>query len=295
MSLELKHLNADSSWLLTLGKTRILIDPWLFGPQTDYFSWFSTQEHVVRSSVENVEEELKTKIDAILISHEFTDHCHEATLKSLSRQTPIFATKNALNKIRQWNFFEKTGEIRNLTEPIENFCFDSDRSISVGYLPEKGFLGLPSLHGALCIAFRVDENFWNCLLYVAHGCRLESIELWFRSNPNVRCVALLHGFEKISNPFWLGGLLNYGFRSASEIVVALRIPIWISTHDENKKATGLVSKFLQRDNATIFQVNEYFQNVSNRSSTTKIVQIPNGESICLELRKEIQFESFSSN
>ena len=88
----------------------VLIDPWLAGPQSDVAGWFSTQWHTIKSSVQTVAElndhleqvetlasraELTGKknkrgrksetngathasyIDAVVVSHEFTDHCHK--------------------------------------------------------------------------------------------------------------------------------------------------------------------------------------------------------------------------
>ena len=95
----------------------ILLDPWLTGPQSDFAGWFSTQWHAIESSVQTVAElndhleevetlasrvELKRKknkssrkstasgarhasyIDAVVVSHEFSDHCHK-------RQVPLFS------------------------------------------------------------------------------------------------------------------------------------------------------------------------------------------------------------
>lgn len=64
----LTHLNADTSWVLSLpypdsepcplGRSlfNILIDPWLQGPQSDVASWFSQQWHAVDSSVQTLAE-----------------------------------------------------------------------------------------------------------------------------------------------------------------------------------------------------------------------------------------------
>lgn len=87
----------------------ILVDPWLKGGQSDVASWFSQQFHATPSAVQTIaeledlirdvealamgahrepakdSEELgnghgDTLIDAVAISHEFTDHCHKETL-----------------------------------------------------------------------------------------------------------------------------------------------------------------------------------------------------------------------
>ena len=100
----------------------ILIDPWLQGPQSDVSSWFSKQWHVVESSVRTVAElndrlrdvqeitqrltsnERKPRklssrvvpprsaIDVVVISHEFTDHCHRETLQQVGREVPVLAS-----------------------------------------------------------------------------------------------------------------------------------------------------------------------------------------------------------
>lgn len=100
----------------------ILIDPWLQGPQSDIASWFSKQWHAVDSSVRTIAElearlreiqeitqvyavsQMKSRkrsshgvstrsyIDVLVISHEFTDHCHKETLQEIKREVPVFAT-----------------------------------------------------------------------------------------------------------------------------------------------------------------------------------------------------------
>jgi hypothetical protein len=130
----LHHLNADSSWILQLPRPakstkrsgrafyNILIDPWLFGGQSDGAKWFSQQWHSeppAVGSIPAVEElcrELDTLasgagsggkgrvsnghaepagkgfIDLVAISHEFTDHCHKETLLEVHPDVPVFAT-----------------------------------------------------------------------------------------------------------------------------------------------------------------------------------------------------------
>jgi hypothetical protein len=101
----LRHLNADTSWLVQIPTSSedssatsvftILIDPWFTGPQTDYSRFLSTQEHAVPSAVSSISElcqKFQTTIDAVCISHEWTDHCHKATLMEVAPDVPVFAT-----------------------------------------------------------------------------------------------------------------------------------------------------------------------------------------------------------
>lgn len=129
----LHRLNADTSFLLQIPRPasaikhgsriyyNILIDPWLQGPQSDVAKWFSQQWHAIESAVGSIVEveelalqieilagglrmgkgslrlrggaEVETFIDAVAISHEFTDHCHKATLLEVHKDVPVLATE----------------------------------------------------------------------------------------------------------------------------------------------------------------------------------------------------------
>ena len=109
----------------------ILIDPWLSGTQTDYTSWLSKQWHAAeprvpsiaavedlireteslasglrlgkgrKSNVQDNEDldEVETFIDAVAVSHQFTDHCHEQTMRTVHPNVPVFATE--VSRMRQ--------------------------------------------------------------------------------------------------------------------------------------------------------------------------------------------------
>jgi hypothetical protein len=126
----LHHLNADTSWLLQIPRPanavkhgsrvyyNVLIDPWFVGGQSDVAKWFSQQWHATPSAVQSIAEveelvrqvELlaggmrrgskrragaddESLVDAVAISHEFTDHCHKETLLEVHRDVPVFATE----------------------------------------------------------------------------------------------------------------------------------------------------------------------------------------------------------
>lgn len=84
-------------------------------------NWFSQQWHAIESAVGSIAEvdelalqieilagglrmgkkslrlkggvDVETFIDAVAISHEFTDHCHKDTLLEVHKDVPVFATK----------------------------------------------------------------------------------------------------------------------------------------------------------------------------------------------------------
>lgn len=94
----------------------VLIDPWLAGPQSDVAAWFSTQWHADESRVGSIgavegliggiERTVSGEdgedvdmdgdegcIDAVVICHEFTDHCHKETLLEVDKAVPVFGTR----------------------------------------------------------------------------------------------------------------------------------------------------------------------------------------------------------
>lgn len=121
----LHHLNADTSWLLQVPRPasavrhgsrvyyNVLIDPWFAGGQSDVARWFSQQWHATESAVQTMAdvdqlarqveilaggwrhtgEALETYVDAVAISHEFTDHCHRETLLEVHPDVPVLATE----------------------------------------------------------------------------------------------------------------------------------------------------------------------------------------------------------
>jgi L-ascorbate metabolism protein UlaG (beta-lactamase superfamily) len=67
-------------------------------PQSDVASWFSTQRHTVPRKVENLARQRAppsdpelSPIDAVVVSHQFTDHCHKQTLLDLPPTLSLLA------------------------------------------------------------------------------------------------------------------------------------------------------------------------------------------------------------
>ncbi|KAI9660736.1 MAG: hypothetical protein M1831_003428 [Alyxoria varia] len=60
---------------------------------------------------EGQERRNRTPIDAIIVSHEFTDHCHKQTLLEVDPSVPVFAADKAADIIQGWRHFEKVVKI----------------------------------------------------------------------------------------------------------------------------------------------------------------------------------------
>ncbi|KAK3072889.1 hypothetical protein LTR53_005992 [Teratosphaeriaceae sp. CCFEE 6253] len=285
----------------------ILIDPWFKGTQTDFIKWFSRQWHAEASAVASVTqvEDLAQRvegvargsatavrygdgkndesgpsqaalIDVVLISHEFTDHCHRETLLELHPDTPVFANKEAVTMIESWRHFRTV-------VPIDNFGAHSEADwrgtsipplpawIGIGRLLQKSDLG--ALHSAMIISFKnrqgaatserlrgarvpvhrhdspndpipTDNDTAEAIIYTPHGIAATDVALLPTAAPPIRTLALLHGLHnvRVGSPH-----INLGGANGRAVQAVLRAKYWIGTHDEVKQGVGLVGWLLRRD------------------------------------------------
>ncbi|KAG4424195.1 hypothetical protein IFR04_002599 [Cadophora malorum] len=305
----LTHLNADTTWLLSLpypdpapsneGSVyyHMLIDPWLRGGQSDVAKFFSQQWHVEESAVQTIAElenivrgiedatkgqthspphssgessdfedyeeddeerrigvekpksmAPKSPIDAILVSHEFTDHMHKDTLLEAPPSIPVFAATKAASAIRSWKHFDFVGEIPR---------FGGDwRESSVNPLPEwvgisrVAYAGQDLLyyHSAVMVTFPSSDGLEGengqaeAVIYTPHGILPANLAPVAKASPAIRTLALLHGLQDIS----LGAQLNMGAHNGLKVQRLLGAKYWVGTHDEVKRGGGIVSWFLDR-------------------------------------------------
>ena len=301
----------------------VLIDPWLSGSQSDVASWFSQQWHAVESSTRSIAEveelareievlaetsatdrasrnavknlaakDERSFIDAVAISHEFTDHCHKETLLELDEEVPIFASDKAATLIRSWRHFRTVKETprfqgkgndwrRASLDPLPNW-------ISISRLAtERDVL---YYHSAIFIVFesstldgRAMGKDAEAVIYTPHGIHAPSLEAVTEADPAIKVLALLHGLHDVAVS---KQQLNLGAYNGLEIQRLLNARYWISTHDEDKKAGGFVKWFLYRKVLTIEQAleqererrGELAKEVSQLFDDTRHIELGNGES-----------------
>ena len=297
----LAHLNADTTWLIQLpipssqskgGSSRshfnILLDPWLQGSQSDVASWFSTQWHVIEPSVATMAElnatladleginsddgEEHRLIDAVAISHEFTDHCHRATLEELSSKTPVFATDEAAKLIRSWNHFDTvitTPGFPSASGTWREALADASGSLppwlSIGRVITAG--NALYYHSAVLVVFDLDYNAGpaartrrkskaagggpgagaEAIVYSPHG--IQATDLACVADAGIKTLALLHGLHDVR--IWMTKQLNLGALNGIKAARTCGAKFWVATHDEAKRGGGLVSWFLRRTAYTL--------------------------------------------
>lgn len=319
----------------------VLIDPWLQGGQSDVAAWFSQQWHATPSAVGSIAEleelareleilasglrlsggrksnsaveanggTLDTFIDAVTISHEFTDHCHKTTLLEIHRDVPVFAIKEAAKLIKSWRHFRTV-----IT--VDSFGVDGAdwRSTSVPPLPD--WIGIGRLlqrddvlnyHSALMIAFNnrqgnaqsklaatnghptgkrkrhhatiepnEDDEAAEAIVYTPHGIESGDLALIPGASPPVSTLAFLHGLHNIRVGTASGRTAlqsNLGAHNGLKAQRILNAKYWIGTHDETKKGGGLVAWFLQRDVITLKEALEQERNAKKRKDSHAV----NGE------------------
>ncbi|KAJ9354405.1 hypothetical protein DTO027B9_4748 [Paecilomyces variotii] len=191
MSLTIKHLNADTSFLLSFSPPNhhhhnsdqnqqqqkqqqpepepkpkpytILLDPWLTGPSIIGRSWFALSHHTTPSCITHLS--ALPEPDLVIISQNKRDHCHEATLRQLPRDTKavIVAEPAAARTIRGYNHFERTERIVALRKYRHSHCHGSEKKKGGGDERVLRF-GIPALgsegeEGEVTVAFIPARNY----------------------------------------------------------------------------------------------------------------------------------------
>lgn len=199
-------------------------------------------------------------IDAVAISHEFTDHCNKKTLLELDPDTPVFATKRAVDQIRSWNFFHCIQEIPSFSHERCDW-----RETSVQPLPS--WVGISQMvsqsdaldyHSALLVTFGLDSAGSNvateldppveAMIYTPHGIHANDLSPLSHAFPPIRTLVLLHGLHDIQISIQR---LNLGAHNGLQAQRICRSKYWVSTHDEIKKATGFITPWLYRNVITL--------------------------------------------
>ncbi|KZF24408.1 hypothetical protein L228DRAFT_266751 [Xylona heveae TC161] len=291
MSLTIKHLNADASFLLTFqpfttpaptasahgkgkapahvpGSFSIVIDPWLSGSVENVHPKVQYTRNLVPSCISSLKE-LAEAPDVVLISQAKSDHCHEETLVQLpttgKKTTYILAEPAAAKKIKGWKHFlpslvhpleafdekKKDKSLHRFTLPALHQERGTPGEVAIAFIPDKW--DMTGLHNAVGITYRAptatgrkDGKPGPCLsiIYTPHGIPYPLLERYVSSHlakeGALPLSLLLHSFDRVENPWWLGGTLLAGLPGGIDIAKNLYPRAWISAHDGEKENRGAV-------------------------------------------------------
>ncbi|KAI9745323.1 MAG: hypothetical protein M1818_001603 [Claussenomyces sp. TS43310] len=296
MSLTVKHLNADASFLLTfeplssfppspgpsLDAFTIVLDPWLQGSSKIWHPKFSVSTHREPACVSSLAE---LQPDLVIISQDKDDHCHAPTLKTLpgsGGKTTVLAQPAAAKTIRSWKHFDaekivilrkwdesKAKTVHRIVLPALH-SKGSSGEITVAFLSQKH--DITGLHGAIGITYRpptaslepnvshpltppaspsLNSSRWHAspntlsVIFSPHGIPYSCIAPYASSHlvrtAALPLTALLHCFDRVTNPWYLGGNICAGFPGGLDIAQSLLAGTWISAHDGIKETKGFAS------------------------------------------------------
>lgn len=219
-----QRLNMDNSFLLEISGWKILIDPWLEGMEVDFFSWFNTQWHrTPPMSYEDLPD-----FDTILITQKYPDHFHVETLKKLQPKH-IISPKTLEKKLKK---LFPDAKIEGL-DAINSCVKFNNHKVT--------FLGTKRKIDPIYDAFMIDDGEVSIFIST-HGFNFNEmdVELLNRSSP---CQLLITPFNYYKLPFFLGGIVSPGLKGVKHLCETLKPKKVIATHDEDKHAKGIVSKF----------------------------------------------------
>jgi len=219
--LSVKRLNLDSSWHIRYNKTDFIIDPWLIGSEVDGFKWLNEQWHIK----EPIPISKLPNYNFILISQNYEDHCHINTLKKIPKDKTLIATEKAYKKLKKE--FPKRKII--LLEDNKVTSFEGLNFISLR--PNKI---LDPIYYSIVIINK-DE----AIFYAPHGFTLDNKQLELINKINIKL--LITTFTEFEIPKIMGGKVNPGMENVYELYNQIKPLNTINTHDEEKKAKGLVS------------------------------------------------------
>ncbi|KAL8860449.1 MAG: hypothetical protein Q9178_003108 [Gyalolechia marmorata] len=181
MSLKIKQLNGDTTFLLTFspadqrpslnryghppGTFSVLVDPWLSGPSSMWHPKFLLSKHTVPSCISSLSEIPEPNV--VLVSQDKPDHCHEPTLRQLnpaSTLTNVLAIPAAARKIRGMKHFHPSRVhalptySRKDEDSIVRFYIPpltlggTSGEATIAYIPAK--MDVSGLHNAIGITYR---------------------------------------------------------------------------------------------------------------------------------------------
>jgi hypothetical protein len=93
-------------------------------------------------------------------------------------------------------------------------------------------------------------------------------------------TALLHSFDRVENPWWLGGNVSAGLPGGLEIAKNLLARYWISAHDEEKEVGGVTAKPLRYEKWNRKQVESLVEEVIGRMGA-KVLELGVGEEMII--------------
>jgi L-ascorbate metabolism protein UlaG (beta-lactamase superfamily) len=245
-----------NSWLIEMAGQTILIDPWLVDPMTFFDApWLFKATH---KGPQRYTPTTLPKVDLILLSQSFDDHCHKPTLAQLDRSIPVVASTAAAKIVRDLGYTQviplTTWQKYVLADCLEITAMPSAPATSGG---ENGYL----LKGE-------DESlYYEPHIYPAHQPIASQV-----SNLDVAIAPV------VGQVFPLVGQVIMGPQEALAMVNALRPRIVMSTGNGDVHIEGLLIKGVK----SVGSFEEFSTLLKQSGLSTQFLTPRGGETVNLE-------------
>ena len=219
--IKIQRLNMDNSWFLEIDNQKLLVDPWLVGAEVDYFKWFNKQWHRhPPMPLDNLPE-----YDAVIITQQYPDHFHAETLSLLSPGL-VIAPGSIAQKLQE--ILQETAvQFMNKANPCTKLG-----ELDIHWFESKKLLGPAFNAVAIC-------NGTETVLLATHGFDFSNAQLdQLRKLPRIEL--LFTPINEYRLPFFLGGAIAPGLSGLEKLIRATGARRFVSSHDEDKHASGLV-------------------------------------------------------
>lgn len=122
------------------------------------------------------------------------------------------------------------------------------------------------------------------VIYSPHGVPYEIIQPYASSHlvteAALPLTALIHSFDRVENPWYLGGTISAGSPGGLQIARNLYAQAWISAHDADKNTRGLSVKQIRIGKYAIEEIKRMWQEgeeEKTKTVLTKLVALASGE------------------
>ncbi|NJK99966.1 MAG: MBL fold metallo-hydrolase [Spirulinaceae cyanobacterium SM2_1_0] len=249
--MQLTYLDSNT-WLIVLGRARILVDPWLVGPLVfGNLPWLFKGE---RRSPRAIPDD----IDLILLSQGIEDHAHPPTLRQLDRQLPVVASPSAAQVVTGLEFQQVTALAHGQT------CLVG--SLTIQALPGAPLGPLNTENGYLVREAESGESFY----YEPHG--FPPAALRDCEPVDVAITPIV----SLSLP--LAGPIINGGETAVQVAAWLRPQVLLPTAaGGDVEFAGVLTRFLQAQGSA----DELREALAARQLTTQVIEPTPGQPLTL--------------
>ena len=220
----LQRLNMDNSWVVNIGGASVLIDPWLHGEEVDYFKWFNTQRH----RTQPIDYASVPEYDMVLITQKYPDHFHKETLLRL-KPNKLIVPSSIYKAVR---LLLPEAKVLQFDSVLENVFATT---LNLHHFPTSRKID------PIYDSFAIEDG-EQTVFVSTHGHSIND-RAARRLEELPKVSLLISPFNRYKLPVFLGGVVSPGMAGVSHLMETIKPRYVVATHDEDKVARGLVSKF----------------------------------------------------